>query len=225
MPTILITGANRGIGRALAQSYLQDGWRVFAASRQPSESLIEGAESLALDLSNPTSIQELKLRLVDIPIDIVWNNAGVYLDKNQPLEQVDNNDWLRSFEINCIAPIRIAETLAENVSMSERKVIAFTTSKMASLAVNGARAYAYRSSKTALNMAVRCFAKDQEAQDISCLLLHPGHVRTDMGGPEGDIDIATSITGMRTVVDQINPTCMANMDEGYFNYDGSRIPW
>ncbi|BBB30476.1 SDR family oxidoreductase [Neptunomonas japonica] len=225
MPTILITGANRGIGRALAQSYLQDGWRVFAASRNPSESLIEGVEAITLDLSNPESIQELKRTLAGIPIDIVWNNAGVYLDKNQPLEQIDNNDWLRSFEINCIAPIRIAQALAENVSMSERKVIAFTTSKMASLTVNGARAYAYRSSKTALNMAVRCFAKDQEAQGISCLLLHPGHVKTDMGGPEGEIDIATSIAGMRSVVDQISPAYKANMDEGYFDYDGSRIPW
>jgi NAD(P)-dependent dehydrogenase (short-subunit alcohol dehydrogenase family) len=209
----------------LAQSYLQDGWRVFAASRKPSESIIEGVETITLDLSSPESIQELKLTLAGIPIDIVWNNAGVYLDKNQPLKQIDNNDWLRSFEINCIAPIRIAEALAENVSMSERKVIAFTTSKMASLAVNGARAYAYRSSKTALNMAVRCFAKDQEAQEISCLLLHPGHVRTDMGGPEGDIDIATSITGMRSIVDQISPTSKADMDKGYFDYDGSIIPW
>ncbi|SIS69151.1 SDR family oxidoreductase [Neptunomonas antarctica] len=225
MPTILITGANRGIGLALTRSYLQDGWRVFAASRKPGESLVKEAEEVTLDLSNPESIKALKSQLAGIPIDIVWNNAGVYLDKNQNLEQLDNRDWLRSFEINCIAPIRIAEALAENVRMSERKVIAFTTSKMASLTVNGAGAYAYRSSKTALNMAVRCFAQDKKSQEISCLLLHPGHVKTDMGGPEGDIDIATSVTGMRKVVDQFNPTCQADMDRGYFNYDGSRIPW
>lgn len=225
MPTILITGANRGIGLALARSYLHDGWRVFAASRKPNESLIEGAEALTLDLTNPESIKALKLKLAGIPIDIVWNNAGVYLDKNQALEQVDNRDWLRSFEVNCIAPIRIAEALSENVSISERKVIAFTTSKMASLADNGAGAYAYRSSKTALNMAVRCFEQDHKAQGISCLLLHPGHVRTDMGGPEGAIDIGTSVTGMRKVVDQITPACRADTSRGFVNYDGSSIPW
>ncbi|SFG53395.1 SDR family oxidoreductase [Neptunomonas qingdaonensis] len=225
MPTILITGANRGIGLALARSYRRDGWRVFAASRSPDESLAEGAEAVTLDLSNPASIKALTSTLAGIPIDIVWNNAGVYLDKSQTLEQVDNRDWLRSFEINCIAPIRIAEALVENVRLSERKVMAFTTSKMASLAVNGAGAYAYRSSKTALNMAVRCFAKDQEAMEISCLLLHPGHVRTDMGGPEGDIDIATSVAGMRKVVDQISPAYPADMNKGYFDYDGSRIAW
>lgn len=225
MPTILITGANRGIGLALAQSYQQDGWRVFAASRKPNNALTEGIEALSLDLNNPKSINDLKLTLAGIPIDIVWNNAGVYLDKNQPLEQLDDRDWLRSFEINCIAPIRIAEALTENVRLSQRKVFAFTSSKMASLAVNGAGAYAYRSSKTALNMAVRCFTQEHKKDDISCLLLHPGHVRTDMGGLEGEIDIATSVTGMRKIVDQITPACPANMDTGYFNYDGSRISW
>ncbi|WP_290697198.1 SDR family oxidoreductase [Amphritea sp.] len=225
MPTILITGANRGIGLALARSYVRDGWRVFATSRKPDKSPIEGIETLALDLTCPASIKVLKLKLADIPIDILWNNAGVYLDKNQALEQVDNHDWLRSFEVNCIAPIRIAEALVENVILSERKVIAFTTSKMSSLAGNGVGAYAYRSSKTALNMAVRCFEQDHKAQGISCLLLHPGHVRTDMGGPEGAIDIDTSVTGMRKLVDQINPTSRTEMSRGIFDYDGSNIPW
>ena len=225
MPTILITGANRGIGLALARSYVKDGWRVIATSRKPDESLIQGAESLPLDLTDPDSINALQQSLVGVPIDIVWNNAGVYLDKNQSLEQVDNQDWLRSFEINCIAPIRIAEALTENVRISERKVFAFTTSKMASLAGNGIGAYAYRSSKTALNMAVRCFAQDHKAQGINCLLLHPGHVRTDMGGPEGEIDLPTSITGMRNLVDRINPDYPTDMDSGYFDYDGSNIPW
>ncbi|BBB24691.1 SDR family oxidoreductase [Amphritea japonica] len=225
MPTILITGANRGIGLALARSYVKDGWRVLATSRTPDESLIKGAESLPLDLTDADSIKALQQSLAGVPIDIVWNNAGVYLDKNQPLEQVDNLDWLRSFEINCIAPIRIAEALSENVMLSQRKVIAFTTSKMSSLAGNGVGAYAYRSSKTALNMAVRCFEQDHKAQGISCLLLHPGHVRTDMGGLEGAIDLETSVAGMRKIVDQINPTLRIETSRGFFDYDGSSIPW
>ena len=225
MPTILITGANRGIGLALARSYVKDGWRVLATSRKPDDSLIEGAETLPLDLTDPDSIKALQQSLTGVPIDIVWNNAGVYLDKNQSLEQLDNLDWLRSFEVNCIAPIRIAEALSKNVMLSQRKVIAFTTSKMSSLAGNGIGAYAYRSSKTALNMAVRCFEQDLKAQGISCLLLHPGHVRTDMGGPAGAIDIDASVTGMRKLVDQINPTLRAQTSKGFFDYDGSSIPW
>ena len=108
MATILITGANRGIGLALTQSYLKDGWRVLAASRIPDAEVPDGAEALALDIGDPTSIQALKQQLEDVPIDILWNNAGVYLDKDQTLQQIDDQDWLRSFAINCIAPIRVA---------------------------------------------------------------------------------------------------------------------
>ncbi|MEH6650347.1 MAG: SDR family oxidoreductase [Motiliproteus sp.] len=225
MPTILITGANRGLGFALAQSYLDDGWRVFAASRSPQAKIPDGAEAVTLDIATASSIQALKKRLHGIPIDILWNNAGIYLDKNQQLEQIDDRDWVRSFEINCIAPIRVAEALADNVARSERKVIAFTSTKMASLAGNGPGAYAYRSSKVALNMAVRCFAQEQENQQISCLLLHPGHVRTDMGGSEGAIDVNTSVAGMRRLVDGVNPANRTVYSGNYFDYDGSGIPW
>ncbi|MEH6824254.1 MAG: SDR family oxidoreductase [Motiliproteus sp.] len=225
MPTILITGANRGLGFALAQSYLKDGWRVFAACRNPDAQVPDGAEAVTLDIADSSSIKALKKKLHDIPIDILWNNAGIYLDKNQKLEQVDDRDWLRSFEINCIAPIRVAEALADNLARSERKVIAFTSTKMASLAGNGPGAYAYRSSKVALNMAVRCFAQDQENLQISCLLLHPGHVRTDMGGLEGAIDVKTSVMSMRRLVDQVNPSNRTAYRSSYFDYDGSSIPW
>lgn len=225
MPTLLITGANRGLGFALAQSYLDDGWRVFAACRNPHAQVPQGAETISLDIADPDSIKALKVTLQGIPVDLLWNNAGVYLDKNQQLDQVSDNDWLRSFGINCIAPIRIAEALADNVAISERKMAVFTSTKMASLAGNGTGAYAYRSSKTALNMAVRCFAQDHEKQKISCLLLHPGHVRTDMGGPEGNIDIATSVNGMRQLVDQVTPANRTAFSSGYFDYDGSSIPW
>ncbi|MBY4677311.1 SDR family oxidoreductase [Marinobacterium arenosum] len=225
MPTILITGANRGIGQALAHSYLRDGWRVLATRRGPDSALPDGVEPLPLDVGDGDSIAALKAQLAGEPIDLLWNNAGVYLDKNLSLAQLSDRDWLRTFQINSIAPIRIAEALAENVAASQRKVMAFTTSKMGSLAGNGAGAYAYRASKTALNMAVRCFANDYRAAGISCLLLHPGHVQTDMGGPQGAIDVATSVAGMRTLVDRVTPAVQAQFSGGFFDYDGSPIPW
>ncbi|MBE9398372.1 SDR family oxidoreductase [Pontibacterium sp. N1Y112] len=225
MPTILITGANRGIGLALTKSYLKDGWRVLATTRSPGTTVAKGAEPLILDVTDPDSIAALKAQLCGIPIDVLWNNAGVYLDKNKPLGEIDDEDWVRTFEINTISPIRIAEALAENVAASDQKVMAFTTSKMGSLTHNGMGAYAYRSSKAALNMAVRCVEKDFSIRGISCLLLHPGHVRTDLGGSEGAIDVDTSVKGMRRVVDHVNTSNREDFSGGFFDYDGSTIPW
>ncbi|MFT5722772.1 MAG: NAD(P)-dependent dehydrogenase (short-subunit alcohol dehydrogenase family) [Motiliproteus sp.] len=225
MPTILITGANRGIGLALAQSYLADGWRVLAAMRSQNAAVPDGLEPVILDVADADAVAALRERLSGVPIDILWNNAGVYLDKNKSLDQMNDDDWLRSFQINTLAPIRLAEALAENVAASNRKLMAFTTSIMGSLSGDGRGAYAYRSSKAALNMAVRCFAKDYEADEISCLLLHPGHVKTDMGGPEGSIDVQTSVAGMRGLVDRVSPACRLEFSGGFFNYDGTALPW
>ena len=225
MPTILVTGANRGIGFALAEAYVKKGWRVLATRRSSDVSLPTGVEPLILDITDADSIRALANTLADTAIDILWNNAGVYLDKHVPLHRLSNENWLRTFEINTIAPIRIAETLAHNVALSERKVVVFTSSMMGSLAVNGQGAYAYRSSKTALNMAVRCFSHDYLAQGISCVLLHPGHVKTDMGGVEGMIDEATSVAGMQAVVEPINPSTQQRYTGQFFNYDGSPITW
>jgi NAD(P)-dependent dehydrogenase (short-subunit alcohol dehydrogenase family) len=225
MPTILITGANRGIGFALAQAYVDDGWRVLATRRSVTATLPEGVEPFILDIEDAHSIRLLKDALTEIPIDILWNNAGAYLDKNTSLAQMKDSDWVRSFEINTIAPIRVAEALAGNVALSERKVMAFTSSIMSSLTLGGKGAYAYRSSKIALNMAVRCFSQDYKTEGISCLLLHPGHVKTDMGGEDGNIDAATSAAGMKKLVENIGPAVLESYSGRFFNYDGSIISW
>ena len=225
MPTILITGASRGIGFTIAQSYLLDGWRVLGTQRSKSSCLPEGVEPILLDVADPSSILSLKDQLAGIPIDVLWNNAGIYVDKNIPSSQVSDDDWLRSFTVNSLAPLKIAQILLPNVLISERKVMAFTSSIMGSLGANGCGSYAYRSSKAALNMVVRCFANDHQQQGVSCLLLHPGHVRTDMGGEQGAIDVATSVAGMRQVVDRVSPATQKKYSSQFFNYDGSVIPW
>jgi NAD(P)-dependent dehydrogenase (short-subunit alcohol dehydrogenase family) len=225
MPTILITGANRGIGFALAQAYVNDGWRVLATRRSVTATLPEGVEPFILDVEDTHSIHSLKEALAGIPIDVLWNNAGAYLDKNTSLAHIKDSDWVRSFEINTIAPIRVAEALAANVALSECKVMAFTSSMMSSLTAGGQGAYAYRSSKAALNMAVRCVAHDYQVEGIRCLLLHPGHVKTDMGGEEGKIDSVTSATGMKKVVDTLEPILRDHYSCRFFNVDGSIIPW
>jgi NAD(P)-dependent dehydrogenase (short-subunit alcohol dehydrogenase family) len=225
LPTILITGANRGIGLALCESYLADGWRVLATSRSQIANVPANAEHFCLDVANPKSIQNLVLSLQGVAIDVIWNNAGVYLDKGVDLAQLDQQTWLNCFAINTIAPIQIAHALSKNLAASDRKVLAFTTSKMGSLERNGQGAFAYRSSKSALNMAVRGLAHELESLSVSCLLLHPGHVKTDMGGDEGAIDTQTSVEGMRALVDSVSVQTYPEMNSRYFDYDGTTIEW
>jgi len=225
MPTILITGATRGIGYGLAETFVNAGWRVLATRRNDSADVPSGAEALPLDISDPDSLSRLKQTLADTPIDILWNNAGIYPDKGLSLDELSDEQWLNAFQVNTIAPIRIAQALAGNVAASERKVMVFTSSIMASLQRYGTGAFAYRSSKTALNMAVRCLSKELNDQQISCVMIHPGHVRTDMGGAEGDIDTQTSVRGMSDLIKRITPDLQSQFNGAYLNYDGTRIDW
>lgn len=225
MPTILITGANRGIGYSLARTYLDDGWTVLAACRNPQMLDLAGAEPLALDVTDDASISHVVRALDGRPIDVLWNNAGVYLDKNKGLGEFAWGDWTRTFEVNTIAPVRLAYALAGNVAASERRVMAFTTSRLGSITLATGGAYAYRSSKAALNMAVKCLSLDLMDQGVSCVLTHPGWVRTDMGGEGGDIDVATSADGMKAVIDRVRPATQADFNGKFFNYDGTGFPW
>lgn len=220
MPTILITGANRGIGKHLAQLYAEDGWAVVAAVRDPAGYDGPG-EALAVDVTTDESVLATKSALAGRPIDILWNNAGVYLDKGVPLDRLDWTDWEETFRVNTIGPIRLARALMDNVAASDRRLMAFTSSQMGSIARQSGGAYAYRSSKAALNMAVAVLTRDVAEKGIATLLLHPGWVRTDMGGSAADIGPDTSAAGMKAVADGHGMT----RSGAFLNYDGTEIPW
>ncbi|WP_421880707.1 SDR family oxidoreductase [Pacificispira sp.] len=220
MPTILITGANRGIGKRLAELHDADGWSVIAASRDPANCNAPG-EKIALDVTDDASVAAAAEALSGRPIDVLWNNAGVYLDKNVPLNDLDLEKWEETFRVNTIGPIRLARALMDNVARSDRKVLAFTTSRMGSIAQLSSGAYAYRSSKTALNMAVSVLTKDVAPQGIKTVLLHPGWVQTDMGGGAADIDADTSAAGMKSIVEELDPSQSGK----FLNYDGKEFPW
>lgn len=220
MPTILITGSNRGIGKRLTELYHADGWDVIAASRDPATATGPG-EKLTLDITDPDSVAQAAASLDGRPIDILWNNAGVYLDKGVAFADMDGEAWARTFHANTIAPMLVCQALMGNVAASDQKKIAFTSSRMASLAKNTGGGYAYRASKAALNMAVSCLVKDVAPLGVMAVLLHPGWVKTDMGGSSADIDTDTSATGMKAVV-----TNLTAAQSGHFiNYDGTEIPW
>lgn len=229
--TVLITGTNRGIGLELVRQYLADGWKVIAACRQP-ERAIElnrlaeaGRGELIiqpLDVGNQTQIKNLRAVLGDTPLDILINNAGVYGQKNGGFGAVDTDIWLETLRINVIAPMMMMEVFADAVAASAHRLIVNMSSKMGSMADNGSGgSYVYRSSKAALNAVTVSAAVDLRPRGITVIAMHPGWVRTDMGGPSALIDVGECATGMRRVLEALQ-----HADSGKFlSYKGEEIPW
>ena len=226
MPTVLITGANRGLGLEFARSYAADGWRVHACCRHPEKAkalkAVEGDLVVRkLDVTDGLRVAGLARELADEAIDVLLNNAGVYGPRSD-FGETDFDDWLDVLKINTIAPLRMAERFVEQVARSDRKLIVSISSGMGSIAMNdeGGR-YPYRTSKAALNMVVKGLAADLAARGIIAVALSPGWVQTDMGGPNADLTPEESVAGMRAVIDGLTPD-----DSGrFFNYQSEDRPW
>lgn len=223
MPSVLVTGANRGLGLEFVRQYSRDGWRVHAACRRP-ERLSELSADVTvhrLDVGSPEDISALAEALRGEALDVLVNSAGLY-GGEQSLESIDYENWAEVMRINCIAQVRVVEALRWHLARGEGGVIANLTSKMGSMAENtSGGAYIYRSSKAALNAVTVSLAHDLAAQGIIVIVLHPGWVKTDMGGPNALIEAEQSIAGMRRVIEKAGP----EMSGGFFSYDGSSIAW
>ena len=229
MKTVLITGANRGLGLEFCRQYLQQGANVIATTRNVAEDALqslkteyaEQLELLPLDVSQADSRADMVAALQGRALDLLINNAGYY-GKHNRLGQLDDDEWAYEFQVNSIGPIRLAEALIPNLRAGHQPLIAMLSSKMGSIADNGSGgSYLYRSSKAALNAAGRSLAVDLRSEGINVVLLHPGWVQTDMGGPNGLIDSQTSVSGMRNVIDGID----SQKSGRFFAYDGVEIPW
>jgi NAD(P)-dependent dehydrogenase (short-subunit alcohol dehydrogenase family) len=233
MKQLLITGANRGIGLEFTQQYLADGWRVYATYRTSSAAANQHSSSalaalacdqltlLPLDVTEDASITTLQEQLSGIELDLIINNAGIFGPREQSLGTVSRQQWLEVLNVNSVAPLMLAQALHSNLT-AKRGTFAVMSSRMGSIDENdGGALYLYRSSKTAVNMVVKSLSIDLKNQGINVIALHPGWVRTDMGGPNGSIDTQTSVNGLRQVLDHIDPA-----DNGRFiNYDGTSIAW
>jgi NAD(P)-dependent dehydrogenase (short-subunit alcohol dehydrogenase family) len=224
MPTILITGASRGIGLEFAQQFATDGWTVIAACRNPAgaEQLdaISGVEVHALDVDDGDSVSALKSAIGDRPIDVLMNNAGI-IGQRAGFGTLDYDAWAGAMNTNVLGPMRMAEAFVDNVLASERKQMAFITSRMGSITETSPNAYVYRSSKAALNMAVRCMSLELAAKGVTAVLFHPGHVSTDMGGASAPVTPSRSVSGMKQQI-----LGFTRADNGRFlAYDGGEIPW
>ncbi|MEX2615577.1 MAG: SDR family oxidoreductase [Alphaproteobacteria bacterium] len=219
MPTVLITGAGRGIGKGFAGHYAAEGWRVIATARNP-EGLPE--EAMPLDVTSDGSVQALVDSLTGEPIDLLINNAGITGPRGSGVSNLDYEAWAEVLEVDAIAPIRVAAALADNVAKSDRKLMVFISSRMGSIGqTHSSDSIFYRSAKACLNQAVNVMSHDLKSRGIACVLFHPGWVRTDMGGAGAAIDVKTSIRGMTSVIARLGAR-----DNGRFiNYDGFDIPW
>lgn len=232
MNTVLITGANRGIGLEFARQYAADGWQVVACCRQPQQA--EALNRLAdqykdrfsihrLDVRELAETDQLSHKLQDLPIDILINNAGVYPHaQNGEFDRISYDDWMEAFRVNTFAPLKMVEALVEQIACSQLKIVATITSKMGSIADNQrGGSYIYRSSKAAVNMVVKSLAIDLQPRGIIAVLLHPGWVQTDMGGRGALISTKQSVTGMKSILGRVT-----HSDTGKFiAYDGQHIPW
>lgn len=232
MKTTLITGANRGIGLEFSRQFVANGWCVLACSRYPekSDSLNKLAAKYpelitvhALDVADHVQIERLALVLANKSIDLLLNNAGVYSGpKGCSFGDTDYEAWAYAFLVNTMAPLKMAEAFSPQITRSSQKIIVTITSTMGSISDNSrGGSYIYRSSKSAVNMVMKSLAIDLRSIGIIAVLLHPGWVRTDMGGSNGEISTEQSVSGMRNVISQFGPA-----DSGKFiAYDGQRIPW
>ena len=176
----------------------------------------------SLDVRSDQSLEDFSSKLGDTPVDIFINNAGVYGPRDSSFSNVDEKNWIPVFQTNAIAPLLLTQLIIENLKNGSQKKLIYITSKMGSIDDNkSGGAYIYRSSKTALNSVVKSISVDLAKDDMKVALLHPGWVRTDMGGPNGLIDTSASVSGMTEVIDSLSQS-----DSGcFFNYDGSKIPW
>jgi NAD(P)-dependent dehydrogenase (short-subunit alcohol dehydrogenase family) len=222
--TVLITGANRGLGLEFARQYAADGWHVIACCREPKEApelKKLRAEVHALDVTSQESIDRLAKTLNGKPIDVLINNAGTHGDR-RPFGETDVALWKQIFAVNTIAPYQVLSALLDNVVAGAQKKVVNISSKVGSIGDGpGGGNYAYRSSKTALNMVMANAAHELRNHGITILLIHPGWVQTDMGGSSAPVTIEQSITGIRRIIDKATPA-----ETGHFyDYTGRQLPW
>lgn len=221
-PTVLIVGASRGIGLELATQYLAEGARVFATARDD-EALAKlrglGARVLRLDVTDAASVSGLAWQLDGEAFDTVVVNAGVYGPSTSGLETPTEADFDRVMHTNVLGPMRVIPQLAD--ALAEGARLGVISSRMGSMGLRAsAGGWLYRASKAAVNSVLKD-ASIALADRAICVALHPGWVRTDMGGEGADLDVSDSVRGLRSTLAALTPA-----DNGRFlNHDGQPLEW
>jgi NAD(P)-dependent dehydrogenase (short-subunit alcohol dehydrogenase family) len=231
MATVLVTGANRGLGLEFCKQYAAEGWRVLACCRRPEAAAgltsLAGqyphVSVLALDVADFTQIEQLAAQLHDTSIDVLINNAGVYGDsQTRGFGQLDYSAWAETIAVNTQAPVKMAEAFLPHLKRGDKKLLIAISSLMGSIADNSSGgSIIYRSSKAALNAAMKSIAIDLKEQAVGVLIFHPGWVKTGMGGPNAPLEATESVAGMRQAISVFS----LEQSGCFIKYDGSPMPW
>lgn len=233
MPTVLVTGASRGLGLEFVRQYAMAGWQVIACARNPDTMRDLASECTLLrklDVLDPSTIAGLADALAERPIDVLLNNAGTMGAQSfakhglniQRFGHSDYADWEDIFRVNVLGPMRMAEAFVEHVAASKRKIIVTLTSMVGSIGTNRAGGlYAYRSSKAAVNAIMKSMSIDLAGRGIIATPIHPGWAKTEMGGPNAVVDPVDAVAGVRRVIDGLTPEKAGR----FWQFDGTEMPW
>jgi len=225
---LLLIGASRGLGFALAEEYLKRGWHVVATERVGTKSRLHALlaasdgrlEIETVDIVYPDQVAALRARMASRKFDLLFVNAGVKNDDRETIADVSNDEFIRVMITNALSPMRVIETLQDLVVPSG--TIGIMSSGQGSITNNENGNYeVYRGSKAALNMFMRSFAARHADDPRTLLLMAPGWVRTDMGGPQGRLSIEESIPNLANTMDA--QAGKAGLQ--YLDYLGRKVPW
>lgn len=214
MSTVLITGANRGIGLEMTKLYAAAGHRVLACCRAPARAdklaavaaQHEGVRPLGVEITSGASVAALRQTVGEQPIDVLLNNAGAPgpAPQNQSLANMDYDGWLEAFNVNTLAPLRVLQAFRGNLAAGTNPRAVTITSQMGALGLDMVAMYAYCTSKAAVNKLMRLASFELKKEGITVALIHPGWVRTDMGGPQAQISPEESAAGIVSVIEKLS---------------------
>lgn len=222
--TVLITGANRGIGLEYARQLAAKGYTVIGTARDPAaaselRTITERIE--ALDVTDAASVAAFARRLDGVPIDILINNAGVGGFDDDHLASIDFDEMQRTFAVNAFGPLRVTQALLPNLQLGQRKLVVGMSSQLGSIERSNGGIYAYRASKTALNQFNKSLAAEFGPQGFVFTVLHPGWVQTEMGGANATLTPEESVRGLIGVIEKLG----ADDNGRFYDYQGKTIPW
>lgn len=223
MSTVLITGAARGLGLEFVKQYAAKGGKVHACSRTPDglKGVKGEIQHHKLEVTDYAAVKALAKQLAGEAIDVLICNAGIAGREATALGSIDPTAWRQTLEVNALAPLMMAEAFVEHVARSKERKLVAISSGLGSITHNDGGWYAYRASKAALNMQWNSLSKDLAGRDVTCVVLNPGWVRTDMGGAGAPLTIDQSVPAMVKLIDGLKPS-----QTGHFiDYDGAEIAW
>lgn len=227
---VFITGTTRGIGLELTRQFLDTDSKVFAGARNTESDALQSLKAtygdqlqlLTLDVTDNTQITKAAATLAGQPLSLLINNAGLYRSRSDDVDSLSHETWLQEFHVNAIAPFMVTRALRGNLAAADNALVAMISSKMGSMADNtSGGAYSYRSSKAALNAVTVSLCSDLAEDGTRVVALHPGWVRTDMGGDSAPVEAPASASGLKKVMLGIDDA----QNGHFFDYSGASIPW